>query len=64
MTTQLRKFDCVEMKHQAQRRLRQEYETRSGEFATYEDFLNAKATESDWQRAFWEKIRKARESGK
>lgn len=33
-------FDCVEMKRHAQRELRQEYESRRSEFASYEDFIN------------------------
>ncbi len=32
-------FDCVEMKHRAQRRLLEEYERRKGEFSSYADFI-------------------------
>ncbi len=41
-------FDCVAFKRQAQRKLREEYETRRDEFDSYWDFLDAKAQESEW----------------
>ncbi len=53
-------FDCVEMKHRAQRKLRAEYESRREEFKSYADFLVAKSEESEWQRGFWEKVRVAK----
>ena len=46
MTTQTKTFDCVEMKHKAQRKLRAEYESRKNEFASYFAFLDAKARKS------------------
>lgn len=55
-------FDCVEMKHAAQRKLRAEYESRKGEFGSYVEFLDAKADESQWQRKFWAKVRAAAEA--
>jgi hypothetical protein len=54
-------FDCVEMKHAAQRKLRAEYESRKGEFASYFAFLEAKAGESPWQSGFWAKVQAAAE---
>jgi hypothetical protein len=60
MTTRPEVFDCVEMKHEAQRRLHSEYESRKGEFSSYFAFLDAKTGESNWQREFWAKVRKAR----
>ena len=51
-------FDCVEMKHAAQQKLRAEFESRRDEFPTYFAFLKAKATESKWQREFWRRIGK------
>ena len=40
-------FDCVEMKREAQRRLRAEYEQRKDEFDSYVAFLNWKADHSE-----------------
>ncbi len=57
--TKTKAFDCVEMKHKAQRKLRAEYESRRDQFASYFAFLEAKTTESEWQREFWAKIRPA-----
>ena len=51
METKKKGFDCVEFKAQAQRRLMEEFETRRHEFATYVDFLNAKAEEDPQSRA-------------
>jgi hypothetical protein len=45
------------MKHEAQRKLRAEYESRKHEFTSYLAFLDAKTAESDWQRTFWRKLR-------
>lgn len=59
MTTRTESFDCVEMKHNAQRKLRVEYESRRDQFESYFAFLEAKTTESEWQREFWAKIRAA-----
>jgi predicted nucleic acid-binding protein len=53
-------FDCVEMKGRAQRRLNAEYESRKHEFPSYFAFLEAKSSESEWQRAFWERVRAGR----
>jgi hypothetical protein len=39
-------FDCVEMKQDAQRKLWEEYESRKGEFASYVEFISAKAKTS------------------
>jgi len=50
MATKTKTFDCVEFKREAQRRLRAEYEARKGDFASYHDFVNAKAQESAWVR--------------
>jgi hypothetical protein len=43
MTADKKTFDCIEMKRHAQEGLRSEYEIHKKEFASYEDFLNAKA---------------------
>ena len=61
MTTRTKSFDCVEMKHKAQRKLRAEYESRKNEFASYFEFLDAKAGESTWQREFWARVEAAME---
>jgi hypothetical protein len=55
MTTKTKTFDCVEMKRQIQEQLREEYETRKIEFASYADFLNVKADQSPWVRKIREK---------
>jgi len=59
MTTKTKPFDCVEMKHRAQRKLRAEYESRKGEFSSYFEFLEAKSRESKWQPEFWARVRAA-----
>ena len=60
MPTKTKTFDCVAMKRKAQKRLRDEYESRKGEFACLADFLNAKADESDIAKAVRAKIGRAR----
>lgn len=54
MTTKT--FDCVEMKRQAQKKLKDEYEARKGEFSSYCDFLKAKAEKSELAKAVRAKI--------
>ena len=56
-----KKFDCVEMQHKAQERLRAEYEARKGEFSSFAEFLNRTAEESKETRAFLARLRKAKE---
>jgi hypothetical protein len=56
MMAEKKTFDCVEMKRLAQEQLRTEYEIRKNEFASYVDFLNAKANQSPWVRQMREKI--------
>jgi len=46
-------FDCIALKREAQRRLREEYEARAGEFDSYVDFINAKVSEDQWSREMW-----------
>ena len=48
MNASKKAFDCVEMKRNAQRRIRAEYEARRNEFASYSEFLNATVRESAW----------------
>jgi hypothetical protein len=57
MTTKTKSFDCVEMKRRIQEQIRTEYESRKNEFASYVDFLNAKANQSPWVQQMREKIR-------
>ena len=52
-----KKFDCVQMKRDAQRRLRAEYESRKGEFSSYAEFIAATANQSPEIREFKAKIR-------
>lgn len=56
MGTKTKKFDCVEMKHRAQKRLRAEYESRRRQFASYSEFLEATIREDPWERRFWAKV--------
>jgi len=56
MGTKAKTFDCVEMKHRAQEKLRAEYEARREEFSSYSDFLAATINEDPWQRQLWQKI--------
>ena len=56
MTTKTKTFDCVAMKRQAQKKLKEEYEARKGEFSSYYDFLRAKAEKSELAKAVRGKI--------
>ena len=56
MATKAKTFDCVEMKRQSQRKLREQYEARKQEFDSYHDFLKAKADESSWVRRMRKKF--------
>ena len=56
MTTKVKTFDCVKMKHDIQKQLHEEYESRKAEFASYVDFLQAKADQSLWVREMREKF--------
>ncbi len=64
MVSRKKTFDCVEMKNRIQRDLRQEYEARKAEFASYVDFLNATANESEEIRTFRDKVAKAKATTK
>jgi hypothetical protein len=61
MGVKAKTFDCVEWKHRAQDKLRAEYEARKAEFASYWDFLDAKAEESEFAREI--KAKAQRQSG-
>jgi len=60
MTSRKKKFDCVEMKNRIQRDLREEYKARKSQFASYVDFLNTSANESEEVRSFLEKVANAK----
>ena len=64
MGTKTKVFDCVEMKRSIQSDLRKEYESRKAEFASYADFINSAARDSDEIRAFREKMSAGRLSNK
>lgn len=50
MGTKTKAFDCVEMKNRIQADRLAEYQARKDEFASYIDFINARAKESPlWQ---------------
>lgn len=57
MATKLKKFDCVEMKRQAQEEILAEWERRKNEFSSYGEFLEATIQESEWGRRVWERAR-------
>jgi hypothetical protein len=44
-------FDCVRMKREAQKRLMEEFQSRKGEFASFEDFLHATVSQDEWVRS-------------
>ena len=46
-------FDCVEMKHDIQRKLVEEFEARRGEFDSYADFIRQTTEADPWIQAFW-----------
>lgn len=56
MTVKTKGFDCVEMKRECQRKLHEEYEARKGEFASYYDFVEVKAKESEFGKRIRAKI--------
>jgi hypothetical protein len=60
VATRKKTFDCVEMKNRIQRELRQEYEARKSQFASYADFINASANESEPIQAFRRKLAQAK----
>ena len=57
-------FDCVEMKREAQKRLRSEYEARKGEFSSYAEFITETASQSPETRAFLDKVHRAGETAR
>lgn len=57
MAAKAKKFDCVEMKRQAQEKLQAEWERRKQEFPSYGAFLEAGVHESEWSRRVWERAR-------
>lgn len=56
MTTKTKTFNCEEMKRKSQESQEKEYESRRGEFASFADFLNVKATESETISEIWERF--------
>ncbi|MCX6124709.1 MAG: hypothetical protein NTV34_08165 [Proteobacteria bacterium] len=58
MTNKNKKFDCVEMKNEAQASLLREYEQRKSEFVDFGDFIKKKAQGSAWQREMHERFDK------
>ena len=49
-------FDCVQMKREAQERLMSEFNSRRGEFSSFEDFLHATVNKDKWVRSVRRKI--------
>ena len=60
MGAKAKTFDCVRFKRDAQRRLREEFESRKDEFSSYIDFIKAKVQEDEWSRHLWKRFSKAR----
>ena len=56
METKPTTFDCVEMKRKSQEAMLAEFETRRNEFTTFTEFVDAKARESEWVAAIWDKF--------
>jgi hypothetical protein len=56
MATKPKRFDCVEMKRQAQEEILAEWERRKDDFPSYGAFLEASIRESEWGRRVWERI--------
>ena len=56
MATKPKTFDCVEMKHQAQKEILAEWEARKHEFSSYGEFLESSIQESDWGRRMRAKV--------
>ena len=56
MTTKKKTFDCVEFKRKAQEGIQAEWEARSEDFTSYEEFLRASINESEWGRRTWARI--------
>ncbi len=58
--TKAKKFDCVEMKRQAQEKILAEYEARKNEFSSYSEFINATVMESPWASKMWRRLKSGR----
>jgi hypothetical protein len=55
-------YDCIADKERIQRELWDEYQRRSGEFASYPEFIAATVDEDPEIREFRERIARARQS--
>ena len=55
-TAKKKKFDCVEMKNDAQAALLAEFEKRRGEFVDFATFVHE--TRSEWEKAAMERLTK------
>lgn len=56
MATKTKTFDCVEMKNEIQARRRAEYEAHKDEYASYLDFIHARANASEWVKQVRERF--------
>ena len=63
MSRKTKTFDCVQMKRKSQEALLAEFQARRDEFASLDEFLAAKARESEWVSATLAKFRAAAGSG-
>ena len=61
MATKTKKFDCVEMKNRIQAQMMAEFRRRKGEFASFEEFIAAKAQESSWVRRMEKRFARPRQ---
>ena len=57
MAIKAKAFDCVEMKDRIQADILAEYEARKDEFASFADFIEARAEASEWIRRMRRRFR-------
>jgi hypothetical protein len=56
MKPKAKTFDCVEMKNEIQAGLLAEYKAQKDRYPTFEEYVKAKAQESEWVRQFRRRI--------
>lgn len=57
MATKTKAFDCVDMKNRIQDERMAQYQAAKGQYASFEDFITARAQKSDWVRHIRRKLR-------
>jgi len=56
MTTKIKTFDCVEMKNRIQAEMLAEYDACKDKYASFVDFVKARAEQSEWVQRMRKKI--------